>query len=98
MCPQSYQVPPFPLGIPPMVCKQAPAFTQPPTYCDDNTPLPDDIKTVAFFYNLGIHVSPRIYQIYESGIVKITITDPLNSLIKCSTGTIVQSWYQAEVY
>lgn len=66
MCPQSYQVPPFPLGIPPMVCKQAPAFTQPPTYCDDNTPLPDDIKTVAFFYNLGIHVSPRINQIYES--------------------------------
>ena len=50
-------VSPFPLNIPPMLCRSAPHFTDPPSYCDERNPLPDDQKIVEFFYNLGIHVS-----------------------------------------
>lgn len=40
-----------------MLCRAAPHFVDPPPYCDERNPLPDDPKIVEFFYNLGIHVS-----------------------------------------
>eukprot|EP00116_Pleurobrachia_bachei_P001341 sb/3461603/ len=47
-------VSPFPLNIPPMLCRAAPHFSDPPPYCDERNPLPDDPKLVEFFYNLGV--------------------------------------------
>ena len=40
-----------------MLCRPAPHIVDPPPYCDERNPLPDDPKIVEFFYNLGIHVS-----------------------------------------
>ena len=53
-----------------MLCRAAPHFTDPPPYCDERNPLPDDQKIVEFFYNLGIHVSPTI-SYSESSLVII---------------------------
>ena len=73
---------PFPLNIPPMLCRSAPHFTDSPPYCDERNPLPEDRKIVEFFYNLGIHVRrtlQTIVSLYYTMNIQVLNT-PLLSL------------------